>query len=202
VDGLTLEAARHPGELIYSQLAANPLAFDGVALFADTRVIGRSANVDNSLAGTGVTVAALQTDLAAAVAAMSLFQDDKGRPMGLIGDTLIVPSALKQPFYQALNANQGNINQPVAPPGTNYEAGGYQVILNPYATDANDWFLVAANGGPIKPFIFQDRIKPAMEGITNPETESGIIRDRFLYTVRARYNVGVSDPRYFVRTVN
>jgi phage major head subunit gpT-like protein len=203
IDQLVAEAVRHPGELVFSIFEGNPVAFDGITLFNATRVIGKSANIANTLAGTGVTVAAVQTDLQSAIAAMVKFQDDKGRPMGLRPNAIVVPPNLLQVAFQALNANQGNILNPVLPATETgiITGAGYRLFVNEFATDVNDWYLLCVNP-QIRPFIFQNRLNPALEGITNPETESGIIRDRFVYTARARYNVTVSDPRYFVRIVN
>lgn len=200
---LGLEAARHPGQLLFQLFTSGGLAFDGTAFFADTRVIGRSANIDNQLAGTGVTVAAFQADLAAARAQMRLFQDDQGRPMNLVGNTIVVPPALEQSAFQALNANQGSITQPAIPATADgsFQASGYLVMVNPFLTDANDWYLLHRNG-QFRPFVFQTRIAPSLEGITNPNSDEGILRDRFIYTARARYEVGYGDPRYAVKTTN
>src|SRR4030065_404714 len=49
-----------PAQLLFNLPISNPLAFDAVALIADTRVIGRSANIDNQIAGTGTTGAPFQ----------------------------------------------------------------------------------------------------------------------------------------------
>lgn len=197
------EAARHPGQLLFQMMVANPNAFDGTAFFADTRVIGRSANIDNNLAKTGQTIAAIQTDIALVRAAMRKFQDDQGRPMNNTPNVFVIPPELEQVFYQALT-----INFPAAAPtaanvipATNdgsLQAAGYTVIVNPYATDATTWWAFAVTA-QAKPFIFQNRISPALEGITSPETESGVIRDRFVYSVRARYAVAFSDPRFGVK---
>ncbi len=200
---LAQEAARHPGQLIFNLPVDNGLAFDATAFFADTRVIGRSANIDNILVGTGTTVAQFQADLAAARAAMRLFQDDMGRPMNLVPNILMVPAGLEQVAYQAVNANQGDIRDPVTPATIDgaIRAAGYLILVNPYLVDANDWYALHSSG-EFKPFIYQTRISPALEGVTNPNTESGVIRDTFIYSVRARYNVGYGDPRLAIRTTN
>lgn len=197
------EAARYPGELIFRLFESGGLAYDAVAFFANTRTIGKSANIDNILAGTGVTVPTFQADLASAVEAMMLFQDDQGRPMGLTPNVIVVPARLRQTAFQALNANQGTITQPVIPASQSgaFESAGYKVMVNPFLVDLTDWYALHVRG-TTRPFIFQERIAPALEGITTPESESGVIRDKFAYSVRARGNVGYGDPRYAVRTVN
>lgn len=208
---LAEEAARHPGQLVLQLLVNNGLAFDGTAFIADTRTIGRSANVDNNMAsgGSGTTLAGFQADLATARATMRKFQDDQGRPLNNVGDTIMVPPELEQLAYQALNISfpAASPNVAMAIPGNagtgdgSLTAAGYRVIVNPYLTDTNDWYLLCTRQAT-KPFIYQTRIAPSLEGPTTPNTESGTIRDRFLYTVRARYNAGYGDPRYCIRIVN
>ena len=203
ISQLADEAARHPGQLIFDLFEDNPAAYDGTAFFANTRVIGESANVDNLAAGAGVTVANLQTDIAAVRATMRRFQDDRGRVMNKVGNIIVCPPELEQPFYQALNANQGNILNPVVPADAQGRIVqvGYVVLVNPFLTDPTDWYLLDVRG-PTKPFIYQTRVPPALEGITNPNTESGVLRDKFVYSSRARYNVGVGEPRQAIKVVN
>lgn len=203
ISQLAQEAVRHPGELIFNLFEDNGLAYDGTAFFSTTRVIGSSANINNLLTGAGVTVAAFQADLAAARSAMRLFQDDRGRPQNTVADTIVVPPQLEQLAYQALNANQGTINQPVVPAGDGslYRQRGYTVVVNPFLTDANDWYLLYCRGA-YKPFLFQERLAPAMETVTLPNNETTVLRDSYIYTVRARYNVGYQEPRMAVKTTN
>lgn len=202
IQQLAQEAARHPGQLIFQQAVNNPLAFDGVALIADTRVIGRSANIDNNIAGSGVTVANMQTDLGTATSTMMLFQDDAGRPMSSIGNVIMVPPALRQTAYQALNTDQGAaLNQLVAPPsGVIGSNEGFTIIVNPYLTDLTDWYLMRVGDG-FAPFIYQTRVAPSLESLADGSAQA-IVNDKFIYTVRARYNVGVGDPRHIIRVVN
>lgn len=194
------EAARHPGELIMSLFESNGDAYDGTAFFANSRTLGDSGTIDNIVAATGVTVATFQADLNTARAQMGRFKDDRGRPMMLRANGIIVPPELYTVAWLALNANLGAGKNDMVPPasGGSFQAAGYTVIENPYLTDTADWYLVNLDGAA-RPFIFQDRLAPSMEGITTPTTESGILLDKFLYTVRARYNVGYGDPRYAVK---
>lgn len=204
---LGLEAARHPGELIFQSMISGGLAFDGVAFFADTRVIGKSGNIDNQIAGGSdpTAVANFQLQLAAARAQMRLFQDDQGRPMNLVGNTIIVPPGLEQVAYQAIagSLSAGGVIAPVIPATATgaVEVGGYLIMVNPYLTDVNDWYLLHRNGA-FRPFVYQEREAPQLWGSTDPNTEAGIIKRRFLYAVYGRYEVGYGDPRYAVKITN
>jgi len=205
VQQLGQEAARHPGQLIFQHVLNNDNAFDASAFFGDTRTIGSSANIDNNLAGTGTSVAQIQTDLGSAVAQMRVFEDDKGRPMNLRGNTIMVPPELEQLMWQALNRSAGDgVNAPPQPVSDNglWQASGYNVAVNPYLTDANDWYLFHVGGGMMKPFIWQVEKTPVLESDTNPNDRQTILARTFVYSVYGRYVTGMTDPRLGVRTVN
>ncbi len=205
VQQLGQEAGRHPGQLMFALFESGGLAFDGTAFFSDTRVIGRSANIDNIVSGAygAGTVAEFLAGLAAGRSQMRLFQDDQGRPMNHIPNVIVVPPALEQAAVQALSqTTQGASTIPIPATGDGaFRISGYLVLVNPYLTTTDDWYMFHVSGAT-KPFLYQERIAPSLEGLTTPETESGIIRDRFLYSVRARYAVGYGDPRYAVKMLD
>jgi len=205
VQQLGQEASRHPGQLIFALFEDNGNAFDATAFFADTRVIGRSANIDNIVAGAygDGTVAEFLAGLAAGRTSMRLFQDDQGRPMNITPNIIVVPPSLEQTAYQALSqTTQGASTVPVpASEDGAFRIANYLLLVNPYLTDTVDWYMFHTTAAT-KPFIYQERVAPSLEGLTTPETESGIVRDRFLYSVRARYAVGYGDPRYAVKMLD
>ena len=205
VQQLGEEAGRHPGQLIFALFESGGLAFDATAFFADTRVIGRSANVDNIVSGAygAGTVAEFQAGIAAGRAQMRLFQDDQGRPMNVSPNVIVVPPALEQACFQALTDAGRAVNAPAVPATADgaFRLAGYTVLVNPDLTTTDDWYMFYTSGAT-RPFIYQERVAPALEGLTTPETESGIVRDRFLYSVRARYAVGYGDPRYAVKLLD
>lgn len=208
IQQLAEEAARHPGQLIFQLPITNPNAFDALAFIADTRVIGRSANIDNlrgyavAAGATGIpTVAEFQAGIATARGVMRAFQDDNGRPQNLIGNTLMIPPDIEHIAYQALNASlvPGSVNlvTPATADGT-FTASGYRVIVNPYLTEANDFYLIHASG--FGPFIFQERTAPTLEPLTQGTTNA-VVADDYIYSVRYRGEVGVGDPRHIVKVV-
>lgn len=200
------EAARHPGELIFDLFASNPTAYDGTAFFANSRTDGDSGTIDNIIAGTGTSVAQFQADLASARTQMLRFKDDRGRIMNLRPNVLVIPPELNQVAFQALNFDLGAGKQDAVAPASAdgmWSKNGYTVIENPQLTDANDWYALAVGSGEAeKPFVFQDRISPQLEGITSPTTETGVLLDKFIYTVRGRYAVGVAEFRRAVKITN
>ncbi len=195
------EAVRHPGQLVLQLPVSNGNAFDGVAFFADTRVIGRSANIDNSLAQTGVTIANIQTDINLVRTALRSFQDDQGRPLNNVLNCIMCAPDIEGPMYQALNANfpaAAPTVAPIVPGGTEVTVvNGYTVIVNPYITNSGEWYGFCLTAG-MRPFIYQTRVAPALEDLS-AGSPNAVLQDRFIYSVRARYNVGYGDPRYAVR---
>jgi len=205
ISQLAQELARHPGELVYDQLVrANATAFDGTAFFADTRTIGDSGNIDNQFAGAGITVANFQADLGTAQATMRKFKDDQGRPMNLVGNVIMVPPEMIQIAWQALNANQGSILNPVVPATADgiLSQVGYMIASNPYLTDANDWYLFHVGPGQDRPFVWQVEKEPEITADTNPNSAEAIKTRKFLYSGYARYNVAFTDPRYGTKITN
>ena len=207
ISQLAQEAARHPGQLVNAQFEDNPTAFNGSTFFNDGFTVGGSGTMDNNVPSAGATTAAaptiaeMQTAIGIGRKTMRAFEDDKGRVMNLTPDTLVVPPNLEQIAYQALSGSSTPGSVALLPGGNGQGTnaiGGYNVYVNPSLT-SDVIFYCLYTGGVVKPFLFQSRVSPSLEGVTTPNSESGVMRDRYLYSVRARYNVGVGDPRHAVK---
>lgn len=200
------EAARHPGELLFNLFETNGNAYDGTAFFADTRVIGSSANIDNLRGGAfgDGTVAEFQAGLKEARQVMRKFQDDQGRPMNLTPNVIVVPPELEETAWRSIATDRaGRQDRATMPANISgmFQAGGYTVLTNPFLTTVDDWYVFHV-AGAIRPFVYQTRVAPALEGITTPNSESGVIRDKFIYSVRARYAVGYGEPRHGIKLLD
>lgn len=205
--GLAREAASHPGRLIMQLFESPGTAFDGTAFFSDTHTIG-AATIDNehevTSAGAVPTPAELRTYLAGVRNKMRQFQDDKGVVMGLVPDTLVIPGQIESAMLQALTGSDISGTGDVVPKVTDngvMMVGSYKVIVNPFLTDVNDWYALHTRE-EIKPFLFTEEITPSVEMVTDPNSEAGIIRDRFPISVRASYAVGVGHPAHAVKVVD
>lgn len=186
IQSLAEEARRHQNELVFGLLkdGFTSLCHDGQYFFDTDHAEGESGTQSNK--GTDALSAASLQD---AVTKMSKFKDDKGKPLGIMPDTLVVPPDLKWTAMElidsvfAVNTVSGKTDN-----RKNVLAGSMSVIVSPYLTDTNDWFLLCANRA-VKPIIFQSRVPiefAALEG----SSENGFMRDKFIYGVRARYNAG------------
>lgn len=215
INQMSMEAARHPGEMVMELVEENPdLTWQdgsGVSLnlgpYFDSgpRTIGNSNNIDNIITGGGATtIALIQADLGFARARLRLFTDDEARPMNRIGNFIMVPPALEQIMVSALTANVAGTNSAVVPATQTglVTIAGYQVMVNPYLTDENDWYLFHTSGAINRPFIQQVERSPELASDTNPDAASVIESRKFLYSAYGRYNVGVSDPRFAIKVEN
>lgn len=205
-------AAYHQGKLVLEQLtstANGPLAYDGVALFSDSRTIESSGTIDNNItqaaaSGTTPTVAEMQSAIANARTAMAAFADDRGRVRNQVPDTILYPAAVEQTLFQALSgaSTPGSVNLVVpASQGGVVTLNGYRLYRNPHSDNAAEMFFLRTMGGAntAMPFIFQERLSPTLEAQTSANSDVAIEEDAFRYTVRARYNVGVGEPRDIIR---
>lgn len=188
---LGMEAARYPRELVMDVIknGTSLTGYDGVALFSDSHIGG-----DNLLAGAGVTVANLQTDLAAVFGAMRGFTDDKGRAMNVTPDLVVVPPELEFPMRTALNAA-------IIADTTNVYQGIADIMVAPELTDANDWYAFNTTGA-MKALIYQNRKAPEFVALDAADDYANFMRRELLYGVDARCAVGVGIWWYAAKIVN
>ena len=190
VQGLAREAKRHVDELVFALLATGfaSVCHDGQYFFDTDHSEGESGTQSNK--GTAALAAASLQD---AITAMMKFKGDKGKPLGIVPDLLVVPPDLQWTALELLNSTYypeliaaGAGAQKLS---ANPLKGRLDLVVSPYLTDSNDWFLLATKW-VVKPIIFQSRVPvefAALEGTS----ENGFMRDQYLYGVRARYNVGL-----------
>lgn len=205
ISQLASEARRHQeAGMIAAVIAGNTatgLAYDGQQFFdTDHKDPGATfqTNQSNKLTGTGTTAAQIRADYDAARAAMFNLKDGEGRPMGITPSHVLVPPALEGAFRQLLNADM----VPDASAGvTNIWKGSAGLLVSPYLTDANDWYLLALNQ-PVKPFIFQNRRPVQFTALDSPTAENVFRRKKFQYGVDARYAFGYAFWQMAILTTN
>jgi len=180
---------------VFSQLddGETLLAFDGAAFFADTRVIGASANIDNllSMACSGSTTE-VRLALAAGVNAMRNFQDDQGNPMNLMPDTIVCGPEMEIMIKEALLPGVAGTRRPEM----DYVK---TIVVSPWIDlDQTDWYLLCTSE-EIKPVLFQNRQDPEFVSLDDSKGERAFIKRQFLYGVDARWATGFGDPRCAVK---
>lgn len=186
---------RHPEKLIVEAIVNGDSneAYDGVAFFSNA---SGARTIDNLLDGTGTTLAQVEADLNAALVAMAGFEDDKGEPLGIRGDTIVCPMAMENTFRRLVQST----SDPTADGGIetfNPYAGRFTVIGDPRldADEDEDWYLFATNE-PVKPLIYQLR----QTANSNMEKKPGT--KQWIFSADYRGAVGYGIPHLAVKTVN
>jgi len=200
ISDLAKKAKLHPRKLFFDAIIAGTtdLCYDGQAFFSNSHSSGVSGTQDNLLAGTGIdTIAHLQADFNAAVAAMRGFKDDQGEPYneGELDLYVVAPSGAEAKFRELLNASMISST-------TNTLAGAAKLIVSSRlaANDVNDWYLFDASG-VVKPFIKLDRKAPEFAALESG-SDRGFMSKRYLYGIDYRVGFGYGLWQKAVKTVN
>ncbi len=186
VVSLAREAKRHIDELVFGLLkdGFTGKCYDGKAFFATNHAEGDSGTQSNKGAA-ALSAAALQ----GAITAMMKYRDDRGKLMGVTPDMLVVPPDLQWVAMELLeSAYWPEEGSSTARAASNVLKGKLDLLVCPYLTDTNDWFVLSTKG-VVKPIILQNRT-PIEFAALEADSESGFMRDEYVYGVRARYNTG------------
>jgi len=183
-------ARQHLDILTFGLLATGFTAkcYDGAAFFG--------SHTQGGLAQSNKGTDALSSaSLQAAITAMMRFQDDQGKPAGVMPDTLIVSPENWWEAWTLLNS--AYFPDPVTAAsqqiGANPLKGMLLPIASPYLPSAGDWF-VCDSKRTVRAIVLQLRKQFEFEALDGG-TENSFLRDKYLYGVRARYNVGFGDWR-------
>jgi phage major head subunit gpT-like protein len=156
---------------------------------------------DSSTSGGGVGYPLTVDNYGFARAQMMLTKGESGRPLQVIGDTLVVPPVLEKLGLQIANAQltaQGIRNAA----GTDVVAGAAiqnvfygtaKVVVCPRLSDQNTWYLLCTSRG-IKPIIWQMRQAPMFVFKNAPTDDNMFFDKRLIYGVDGRGAAGYSLP--------
>lgn len=103
------------------------------------------------------SVALSDASLTAARVAMMKFKDARGKPIGLVGDTLVVPPDLEKAALTLVQSERlvGSANN-----DDNVHKGAYRVVVNPFMTEVDHWALLCTTGH-VKPLFWQEVQAPS-----------------------------------------
>lgn len=176
----------HRWEMIEDLFASGTTdtAYDGSAFFAD-----RDSPNDNLLAGNGVTVDNIQTDIVSAYAAMYNFTSNTGRALRLKMDTIVCPVEIYAAVLEAVTAVQGQTSANV--PAMLIK----NVIPLPGQDDTTDWYGLCTSRA-IKPFILQTRQEPKAELDWQKKNR------QMTFFAHGRSNAGYGFPQLAIKMVN
>jgi phage major head subunit gpT-like protein len=185
VQSLAREVKRHVDELVFTLLKNGFAAtcYDGQYFFDTDHAEGESGTQSNK--GTSALDA---TALQAAITAIMKFKDDRGKLLGVVPDLLVVPPDLQWTAMELLESTYWPGSQTNNKIASNVLKGKLDLVVSPYLTDSTDWFVLSTKG-VVKPVLLQSRT-PIEFAALEADSESGFMRDQYIYGVRARYNAG------------
>jgi len=182
------ESARHIDQLVFGLLGAgfSALCYDGQNFFDEDHPDGAAGTQSNL----GIAVLSAE-NYAQARARMMNFADDRGKVMGIIPDTLVVPPELEETALQILNSDfypASGEGGSVFGAGNPWK-GTAELIVSPYLGSVSNWFLLCTKRA-VKPVIVQMRKEITFSALED-NSERGFMRREFVYGADARYNVGL-----------
>jgi hypothetical protein len=118
---------------------------------------------------------------------MAGITDDQGNKIGIVGDTLVVPYALRR---RGLTIVQSELEPGHANNDANVVGNGIQnVIVWPYLTDSNAWFVVDSTRMK-RHLLWLNRTTPQWAGDLDEDT------DTYRWSVRYRFDRGFDDWKW------
>jgi phage major head subunit gpT-like protein len=199
---MSAKATWHPTKLIAQTLEANPKAFDGTALFADSRTKSVLADIDNSLAPAMVsdtvpTDIEMETAVKAAISALRSFTDDQGDPIALGAEFgVLVPTALA---WQALACANDQTIGPAGSLKVNSVRGQFTPGVNPFLTSDLTMYTYIRNRAT-KPLFIQERQAVQIETLGEGSDE-WVKNKRAVFKASARRACAVAHPVFIVKSL-
>jgi len=189
--GMAGEAVRHWNQLVYQGLVNGftSTCYDGKNFFANNHSEGASGTQNNT-----DTQTLSDVGLETADTTMRGYKDDKGIPMEVIPDTLVV-GPLLQWRAQRLVGSEVVVHLPgdgtagsgatTYTPFSNVFRGRYNLVVNPYIT-GYQWFLLDTKRD-VKPILMQSRSDVPITLETDMDQPSAKILEQYQFTLRGRY---------------
>ncbi|WP_315383515.1 Mu-like prophage major head subunit gpT family protein [Microvirgula aerodenitrificans] len=178
-------AAQLPDEIVFELVNRGfvEACYDGQYFFdTDHPVAGKSVTNKGTKKLSIASLAAAQASYGAARAAMKSMKDDEGRPLNITPDVLLVPPALEDVANLLMTAERfGNDQNPYK--------GTAKVVVAPWLISDTAWFLLDTTK-PVKPFIYQERKKPAFVEQTDPQADDVFNRKKYKFGAEARVSGG------------
>lgn len=175
-------AAKHPNKLCYEALKKgfSELCYDDKAFFAKDHPSGRDGEVQvSNLSNKKFD----STEYEKAREILMSITGDNGESLGLVPNLLIVSPANEKAARLVLEADQINGT-------TNVLKGTAELIVAPELADKKDYWFLLCTDQFLKPIIFQERKKPELTALINPDDENVFMRNEFIWGIDSRCNAG------------
>lgn len=177
--------ATHMSSVLNNAFSDSYLGADGEPLCETNH--GVNSVSSDTFSNTGTTAISYDAVVSTLIAGHDL-NDDRGNPLPIVYDTLYVPTALQATAYEIVNA----IGKPgSADNDANFlNSQGLQVVVDPYLSDANNWFMLNRSMAQMHLLWFW-RVRP--EIALNPSSDYNLVAK---YRGYMRYSYGWDDPRF------
>jgi len=177
--------ATHMSSVLNNAFSDSYLGADGEPLCEINH--GVNSVSSDIFSNTGTTAISYDAVVSTLIAGHDL-NDDRGNPLPIVYDTLYVPTALQATAYEIVNA----IGKPgSADNDANFlNSQGLQVVVDPYLSDANNWFMLNRSMAQMHLLWFW-RVRP--EIALNPSSDYNLVAK---YRGYMRYSYGWDDPRF------
>ncbi|MGE5607420.1 MAG: Mu-like prophage major head subunit gpT family protein [Bacteroidota bacterium] len=183
IQSMAESANSHPDEIVFGLLPKGftETCYDKKKFFASDHPVGKAKQ-------SNLTDAPLShTAYAAARAAMMSLTDEEGKPLNIVPNLLVVPPALEDMGRKILMAELMVDGEKVV---TNTYKGTAELLVVPWlAANPTQWFLMDVSK-PIKPLIFQRRMKPEFVALDQPNDENVFMKKEIVYGTDSRDNAG------------
>ncbi|WP_151777303.1 Mu-like prophage major head subunit gpT family protein [Acinetobacter brisouii] len=179
-------AKQLPDELIYELVnqSFTEKCYDGKPFISVNHPVGKSAVSNKGTKKLSIeSLAKAQGSFGAARIAMMQFKDDEGRPLNVKPNILLVPVALGDTARALMTVDRLEDGKP------NPYKGVCEVVEEPRLTSDSAWFLLDCNK-PVKPFVYQERKKPAFVQQTNMDSDDVFNRGVYKFGAEARAAAG------------
>lgn len=193
---LAERVAEHQHKIVVEALANGFTAngYDGVSFFNVAHPTSPGQTYSNRTTST-----LSSATLASAISSMMLVPDDKGEPLGVVPDTLVVGPKLQWTAIELIESPvvvyKGNTTDSAgSTPYKNVFQGKLKLIVSPYLRGNSDdyWFLLDTTRS-VRGIILQQRSDIPVEFSSIDDSNHSDMswwQDSYFYGVRARYNVG------------
>lgn len=177
--------ATHMSSVLNNAFSDSYLGADGEPLCETNH--GVNSVSSDTFSNTGTTALSYDAVVSTLIAGHDL-NDDRGNPLPIVYDTLYVPTALQATAYEIVNA----IGKPgSADNDANFlNSQGLQVVVDPYLSDANNWFMLNRSMAQMHLLWFW-RVRP--EIALDPSSDYNLVAK---YRGYMRYSYGWDDPRF------
>ena len=180
--------ATHASSVFNNAFSASYLGADAVALCSALHPVNKSSTDTYSNAGSSaLSYSAVVTTL---IAGQDL-NDDRSNPMQSIYDVLYIPTALQATAYEIVNAlNKPSTADNAANALRFMGSNGLQVVVDPYLTDADNWFMIDSQMARMH-LLWFNRVLP--EFALDPASDFNLVAK---YRGYMRYSFGWDDARW------